>query len=146
MKFWVFLISIFLITSCDYKECDLIIINNTDKEFYFYTCPLDQQGLWTCNVAYKENITNDPKYPERYLDFENNPHSIGIGDTISDCIVNTSFKKLAQQYGGLTIAVYLREQIESKPPGEPLVPEDLYKKIDLTEFDLRHLDYQIVIR
>jgi len=146
MKFWTILISILLITSCDYKDCDLTIINTTDKEFYFYTCPLNQEGLWTCNVAYNENSSNDPKQADRHLDFENNPHSIGIGDTVVDCIVNTSFKKLAQQYGGLTIAVYLREQIESKQPGEPLVPEDLYIKIDLTEFDLRHLDYQIVIQ
>ena len=145
MRFWVFIVSIFLVTSCDYRECDLTIINNTDNELYFFTCPLDQEGLWTCNVAYNENTTNDPEYPERYLDFKNNPHSIGIGDTVADCIVNTSFKKFAQQYGGLTIAFYLREQIESKQPGEPLVPEDLYVKIDLTEFELKHLNYKIEI-
>jgi len=146
MRLWAFIVSIFLITSCDYKECDLTIINNTDKELYFFTCPLNQEGIWTCNVAYKENSSDDPKYPDRYLDFENNTHSIGIGDTVADCIVNTSFKKFAHQYGGLTIAFFRREQIESKPPGEPLTVEDLYKKIDLTELDLRHMDYTIVIQ
>ncbi|WP_128396928.1 hypothetical protein [Botryobacter ruber] len=107
---------------------------------------MNKENSWSYNIAYKHNISNDPKYAEKYLDFENNPYALGVGDTVVDCIVNTSFRQFSREYGGLTITSYLREKIEAKLPGDSLQPSDIYKKLDLTVGELEQLDYKVIIK
>lgn len=137
-----------LLISCDFRECDLTIINHTNEDLYFYTHPLHQEKKFSYNFALRENYLKDSTLEKYYYKFEPNNFSVPMNDTVKDCIINRSFKQFAKEYEGLTIVTYLKDVIEEKPKSYNymLQEKDIFKKIDLTFSELEESGFTVIIK
>lgn len=119
---------------------DCIIYNYTKDSLYY-----DVEGYGLVNgsirnMAY-ERVTNlaTNKTIDSIPGYTLNP-----GETTRPSIMNKTWKKFANEKGGLTI-LFFKRNIERVPPKLPLTAKNIFRRIDLTAKQLDSLKYKVVL-
>ncbi len=119
---------------------DITIINNTKDTLYYYIDVYRFRAANIRNMAY-ERVTDE--MTNRTIDsipgYTFNPH-----DIIHPGKLDTTWKQFASEKGGIAVLFY-RKDIEKASAKLPLTAKDVYKRIDLTAWELDSLKYKIVL-
>ena len=71
-------------------------------------------------------------------------YTLNPGDSLRPSMMNKTWKKFADEKGGLSILFY-KKNIERLPPKLPLTAKNIFRRIDLTAKQLDSLKYRVIL-
>jgi len=143
------LLIILLISSCgDRFYHDLILINSTKDSLYYYVHPYKNEKSYTYNIAYTSVDTgrNGNIEFKEMIDFSQNSNALKPLDSVRPSMFQRTWRVFSELEGGLTILLYKVKTLESKSKNTPLISDDIFKRIDLTNHQLDSLKFKVIIR
>ena len=120
---------------------DIMIINNTQDTLYYEIGAYKFPRKNIRNMAYEHIIDETPN-----RSFDSIPgYTFNPRDISRPGKLDTTWKKFAEQKGGVTVLFY-KKDIEKLSPNKPLTPDKIYRRIDLTIKQLDSLKYTIILK